>query len=263
LKILLATPAHGGQVCVGYHESVVNTLNFFNAEYPGIEIENRLLSLSILTLARNIFASIVLNDDSYTHLLFVDSDMAFSPALIAKMLAFRKPVVGVIAPRRRFDYASYFGLGRNLDNALTSKLLAAEYIGTGSIIRSKKPNGESTYEIKDGFIQTRGVGTGILLVERDVFVKIRERFPEQWVPSPGKHVEGTGLTGGLLHCFDAEKGEDGLYPGEDVAFCRRWVDGCGGEVWANVDEIIVHIGSENFVGQYLFKLQHEAKSRSK
>jgi hypothetical protein len=241
---------------------VINTLLFFKSEYPGIEIESRVLSLSVLTLARNVFASMVLNDESFTHLLFVDSDMAFSPSLVAKMLAFRKPVVGVIAPRRRFDYATYFALGRFNDNPLTSKLLAAEYIGTGSLMKRKGPDGTTTCEIEDGFVRTKGVGTGILLIERGVFERIRERFPEQWVASPGKHVQGTGLEGGLLHCFDPERGDDGLYPGEDVAFCRRWVDGCGGEVWANVDEFIVHIGHENFVGQYLFKLQHEAARRS-
>ncbi len=85
---------------------------------------------------------------------------------------------------------------------------------------------------------------------------IRERFPELWVEPPHKGLEHIGLNGGLLQCFDPVLGEDNRFPGEDVAFCRRWVDGCGGEIWANVDKIIVHIGSENYVGQYLYKLQH-------
>jgi hypothetical protein len=261
MKIMLATPAHGGQVCTGYYTSVVKTLLFFKDEYPGIEIDLRLLSLSILPLARNLFASLVLEDRSYTHLLFVDSDMGFSPSLIAKMIAFQKPVVGVIAPRRRFDYKTYFELGRTLDNAVTSKLLGAEYIGANSVVGSPGSDGEKSVEVKDGFVQVTGVGTGIMLIERSVFERIRERYPDQWVANPGKQGEGAGLKGGLLHCFDPERGEDGLYPGEDVAFCRRWVEGCGGEIWANVDEFIVHIGHENFVGQYLFKLQHQHENR--
>ena len=63
------------------------------------------------------------------------------------------------------------------------------------------------------------------------------------------------MHGGVLQCFDSIQGPDGLFPGEDIAFCRRWVEGCGGEIWSSVDEAIVHIGQENFVGQYLFKLQ--------
>jgi len=258
LKILLATPAHGSQVCVAYHESVVNTLMFFKSEYPGIEFESRMISVSMLSLARSAFASMVLNDESFTHLLFIDSDMGFSPSLIAKMIAFQKPVVGIIAPRRRFDYATYFKLGRTLDDPTTSRLLAADYIGEGQIVTKRKEGGATSYILKDGFVQTTFAGTGIMLIERSVFVEIRDRFPELWVPDPGTHGSMVGLKGGLLNCFEPERGENGIYPSEDVTFCRRWVEGCKGEIWANVDEFIVHVGTDQFIGKYLFKLIHEA-----
>jgi hypothetical protein len=50
--------------------------------------------------------------------------------------------------------------------------------------------------------------------------------------------------------------ENGHYCGEDTAFCRRWVQGCGGEIWAVVTETITHVGQEIFAGHYLTKLQH-------
>ena len=50
--------------------------------------------------------------------------------------------------------------------------------------------------------------------------------------------------------------EHGLYGGEDAAFCRRWVEGCGGEIWSVITETIVHVGTERFVGNFLTKLQH-------
>jgi hypothetical protein len=67
MKILLATPAHGGQVCVGYHESVANTPMFFKTEYPGIVFEPKIISVALLPVARDILASIVLNDPSVVH----------------------------------------------------------------------------------------------------------------------------------------------------------------------------------------------------
>jgi hypothetical protein len=94
-----------------------------------------------------------------------------------------------------------------------------------------------------------------MLIHRDVFVAIKARFPELWVENPGEKYRSFGLQGGVLQCFDSVQGSDGLFPGEDIAFCRRWVEGCGGEIWSSVDEAIVHIGQENFVGQYLLKLQ--------
>ena len=89
-----------------------------------------------------------------------------------------------------------------------------------------------------------------------MFVAIKERFPDLWVDKPGEQVRSFGLRGGLLQCFDAVQGADGLFPGEDLAFCRRWVDGCNGEIWSSVDEVIVHIGYETYLGNYLLKLHH-------
>jgi hypothetical protein len=73
-------------------------------------------------------------------------------------------------------------------------------------------------------------------------------------------IEGSygrfGLTGGVLQCFQPMQDENGVYDGEDTAFCRRWVHGCGGEIWAVVTETITHVGQEKFVGNFLTKLQY-------
>ena len=47
-----------------------------------------------------------------------------------------------------------------------------------------------------------------------------------------------------------------LYVGEDMAFCLRWVEGCGGEIWSVVTETILHVGTDRFVGRFLTKLEH-------
>src|SRR5262245_56036156 len=125
MKILLATPAHGGQVCVGYHESIVNTLMFFKTEYPGIVFEPKIISVALLPVARDILASIVLNDPSYTHLLFIDADMGFKPELIAKLIAFQEDVAGVIAPKRKFDYAAFHRVSATHPNPIPSPLVSS------------------------------------------------------------------------------------------------------------------------------------------
>jgi hypothetical protein len=256
MKILLGTPVHGGMVCLGYHETILRMLAFFGKEYPGIGFETRSIVSSVLPFARNILASMVLNDTSFSHLLFVDSDMGFSPALIAKMIAFQKPVVGCICPKKSFNYDWFHASAATYDNPMIARLLANDYIGgQGAVIAETGPNGQRSARLVDGFVRVQYAGTGILLVHRDVFAAIKARFPELWVENPGEKYRSFGLEGGVLQCFDSIQGADGLFPGEDIAFCRRWVEGCGGEIWASVDETIVHIGQENFVGQYLLKLQ--------
>ena len=256
MKILLGTPVHGGMVCLGYHETILQTLAFFGTQFPGIKFETRSIVCSVLPLARNILASMTLNDASLSHLLFVDSDMGFSPALIAKMIAFRKPVVGCICPKKSFNYEWFHASAATYDNPMVARLLANDYIGgQGAVIAETGPNGERSARLVDGFVRVQYAGTGILLINRDVFIAIKARYPELWVENPGEKYRSFGLQGGVLQCFDSTQGPDGLFPGEDIAFCRRWVEGCGGEIWSSVDEAIVHIGQENFVGQYLLKLQ--------
>jgi hypothetical protein len=262
MKILLATPAHGGQVCVGYHESVLNTLMFFKTEYPGIVIDTKIISLALLPAARDILASIVLNDPSYTHLLFVDSDMGFKPELIAKLIAFQQDVVGVVAPKRKFDYAAFHRVSAVDPNPVTARLVAADYVADADIITATGPNGEKRCEIREGFVPVRRAGTGVLLIARAVLEKIKERYPSLWVEKPPAVHRDFGLEGGLLQCFQPVQDANGLYVGEDIAFCQRWVEGCGGTLWASIDEPIIHIGQENFVGQYLHKLLHASRHAS-
>ena len=256
MKILLGTPAHGGMVCLGYHESVLRTLATFRNEFPGIQFENRSIVCSVLPLARNILASMVLNDPSFTHLLFIDSDMGFSPSLIAKMIAQQKPVVGAVCPQKKFNYDWFHASAKTHPNPAVARILANDYVGgQGAIMTTPGPDGKRQTQMVEGFVRVSYAGTGIMLIHRSVFETMKEKFPELWVANPGERHKQFGLEGGVLQCFDVVQGPDGLFPGEDLAFCRRWVDVCGGEIWSCIDEAIAHIGQENFVGQYLLKMQ--------
>ena len=64
-----------------------------------------------------------------------------------------------------------------------------------------------------------------------------------------------GVNGGLLQCFDPVRDKDGIGLGEDVSFCLRWSHELKGEIWANIDEPIVHVGQDSYTGHYLSKLK--------
>jgi hypothetical protein len=255
MKVLLGTPNHGGQVHLGYHESIIRLLAFFRDNFPNIEFETRHPVCSMVTFARNVLASLVLNDRSYTHLLFIDSDMVFSPSLIARMIAFNKPVVGCICPMRSFDYTWYHASGIVHQDPMVARLLAATYIGAAGLMTSKGPNGDAQTEVVDGFVRAHYGGSGIMLIRRDVFEQLKQRYPELWVEKTGSLHRAFGLNGGVLQCFECVQAANGIYIGEDVSFCARWVNGCGGELWTCVDEVVGHVGQENFLGQYLLKMQ--------
>ena len=198
-----------------------------------------------------------------THLLFVDADMGFAPSLIEHMIAADKPVVGSMAPHRKLDLAKYYALqGRDRRSRPIARLVAMEYVNAGSIEFDDAPAkaGESrSFDdlVIDGpCIRVRKTGAGILLIQREVFERLKERYPELWCTQIDDTYANFGLTKGVLQCFEPMPNEHGLYGGEDAAFCRRWVEGCGGEIWSVVTETIVHVGTEKFVGNFLTKLQH-------
>jgi hypothetical protein len=255
MKILLGTPVHGGTVCLGYHEAVVRLLAFFHQNFPKIHFEQRSPVCSMVTFARNLLASIVLNDKSYSHLLFIDSDMVFSPALIARMIAFNKPVVGCICPMKSFDYQWFHASGVVHQDPMIARLLATAYVSGEALMMTTGPNGERWPEVVDGFVRAHFGGTGIMLIRRDVFEQIKQRHPDLWVEKPNTYYAGFGLSGGVLQCFETIRGDDGIHNGEDVSFCHRWVKGCGGEIWCCIDEVVGHIGQESFFGQYIVKMQ--------
>ncbi len=260
MKIMIATPAYGGEVTTTYCDALIWLLDHFREKHPHIRFQHKFVSLSVLSFVRNLYASLVMQDESYTHLLFVDADMGFAPSLIERMIAADKPVVGSIAPLRGLDLAKFHALSGEISDPAVARLVAQDYANAGSIdfIEDSKGDGRTSMDLMvDGpCIRVRMTGTGVMLIKREVFDRIRQRYPELWC----EHIQNTyanfGLTKGVLQCFEPMPNEHGLYGGEDASFCQRWVEGCGGEIWSVVTETIVHVGPEKFVGNYLTKLRH-------
>jgi hypothetical protein len=262
MKILIATPAFGGQVTTTYCDTLVRLLDHFAEKHPHIRFDHKFLSLSLLPFMRNVFANLVMQDESYTHLLFIDADMGFAPSLIEHMIAADKPVIGAIYPHRRFDLETFYALRDEIADPAVAQMVAMDYVGAGSVQlvdgapRSGEIHSASNLVIDGPCIRVRDVGAGILLIRREVFERLKQRYPELWCERIEDTYGKVGITGGVLQCFEPMPDEHGHYCGEDTSFCRRWGEGCGGEVWAVVTETIAHVGSEKFAGNFLTKLQH-------
>ncbi len=260
MKVVIATPVYGDTVSSGYHASILETIGFFAREFPHIEFVHRVRSTSFFPQVRNVLASEVLHDPSMTHLLLVDPDMGFGPALIAKMLAFGKPVVGAIYPEKKRSYDRFRQIVNTGVGVVQAEVAALDYVHAGdALVRRPGRDGRDEIEVVDGFVRVTRAGTGLLLVAREALETLRERLPALWKAEPEDWVRGIGLEeGGFLQCFSVETGVDGLEVGSDVAFSRRWVEGCGGEIWSCVDEAVVRSGTDTYIGHFLSRLQAEA-----
>lgn len=240
MRCLIGTPAYNFSLTAEYHTSIVRLVQHFHQLRPAIEFDTKILGSALLALSRNVLAHHVLADPRFTHLLFVDADMGFKPDLIARMLDFDQPVAGCIYPgrSRRLDQVTAAAAG----GAAPARALDAgvSYIGQ-PLLR------DGEVEIRGDFMRAKEVGTGIMLIKREALERMAAAFPEL---ATDKGAYSTLGAGPVVQMFEPFQGPEGVYYGEDVAFCRRWIERCGGEIWACLDAEIVHVGRDPVIANF-------------
>ena len=222
----------------------------------GIRWTYKQVALSDIALSRNIFASLVLADERYSHLLFIDSDMGFLPEAILGLLDFGHPVVACACPKRHVPWDKLRGI-------------AEAEVGAGRIGDARRPTSELmdialdynvdlkrfdgsdwVAERQGNFIKVPAVGTGIMLIRRDAL----EQMASDNVAIPRPGFSGLPLLAAhpLIDFFSPiETPDRSLIESEDISFCKRWVEDCGGEVWVDVVNRIMHYGMRGHSGRYL------------
>lgn len=235
-KILIGTPITDFSVTLPYFESVRRLERQLE---PRASFDFIFPQSAMLVFSRNVIANIVLRDESYSHLLFVDADMGFAPHLIEKMLDFDKPIVGCVAPARHLDMERLHAASRANEDARAAELAGQTYLMD-----------EPPLATSGSFHRVRYTGTGIMLIQRTTLVAMGRRFPELWSAASESPYHGLGLEGSVFQCFNPLKNQDNVYFAEDMSFCLRWTMACGGEIWVCADETIVHLGRVLFTGNY-------------
>lgn len=234
--IMAAVPAYGGDVITEFFMSALRLQEA--CQQKGIMCKFGTLSFPDIVEVRNIFTSIWYDRTDASHLLFIDSDMSFQPELIFDMLDFDKPVVGVIAVKKKYPI---------------------EFVGRAS------PGEPGQEPLVDGFVKVDGVGTGIMLIAREVIGEMLLQMPEIVDPYPiDKHpaselIKGQGLTR-LLRPFDPVVNHEIGRLSEDLSFSNRWLR-CGGEVWANASHYVGHVGRHEFKARYTDLLDLKRRER--
>jgi hypothetical protein len=104
------------------------------------------------------------------------------------------------------------------------------------------------YEVRNGFRKVPGAGTGFMLIRRAV----PERMVATGTALPVPGFNGPGYPGADFHDFFSHlRGRGGaVMHGEDTSFCRRWIDGCDGEIWCHETAKVTHHGSLAYPGDY-------------
>ncbi|MEM7060037.1 MAG: hypothetical protein AAF557_20845 [Pseudomonadota bacterium] len=203
--------------------------------------------------SRNMIASLFHSDSSFTHLLFIDSDMYFDAELVLQMLKFDKDFIGVASPSRKVVWDKVHRAAQRAEDPAELSRLGHHFIH--QLNHPNAPAKQQEITIDQGFVQAHAVGGGVLLLKRPVFARMTEAYPDLKEPVDSEERK-RGLTEywGFFNTL-RPGGSDTKIMAEDYAFCFRWREGCGGEVWCNVSQPITHYGANPMTGRLQDQLE--------
>lgn len=237
----IATPCYGNMVTHHYLKSILKLQKACIERNLPLSVDT-LGNESLVTRARNTLVATFLDRPQFSHLLFIDSDIAFEPEQVFRMLDSGHEVVGGVYPIKWLDWQRIGGVVRagHPDPEPVSLHYAVEFDG-------------QEIKAREGFAKARYVATGFLMLRRSGLERMRERYPELKINVA--HVAGLPRSENHYAFFDTMIDPDTrTYLSEDYAFCRRW-QAIGGEIWVDLRSKLTHIGSVGFRGDLTQVLQ--------
>ena len=249
-KIFVATPMYGGQ-CSGMYTKSKADLATISTQY-GMDVRFfYLFNESLITRARNYLVDEFLRSP-YTHLMFIDSDIHFNPNDVLTLAALDKEIIGAPYPKKCIAW-------EKVRNAVDAGLADDDPVQleeyTGDFVFNPA-SGTSEIKVSEP-VEVLEIGTGFMLVRREVFEKFREAYPQfSYKPDHNRSENFDGSR--YIHAFFdtvidsdafAGKGSGGSdrYLSEDYMFCQ-FTRKIGIKTWLCPWMKLGHVGSYVFNG---------------
>lgn len=246
-KLFVATPMYGGMNHGMYMKSCLD-LQVMMIRY-GVEIKfSFLFNESLITRARNYLVDEFLRSEC-THLLFIDSDIHFSPQDVVALMALDKDVIGGPYPKKSINWNNVAHAARTQPDLPASELenLVGDYVF--NVVKGTKQ-----FSVTEP-LEVLEIGTGFMMVKREVFSKLEESYPQlRYKPD---HVGQKNFDGSrYIHAYfdtiidsidSATGGGSDRYLSEDYMFCQLWRK-IGGKIYLCPWMKTRHIGTYTFSG---------------
>ena len=238
LNVFFATPCYGGLVTDQYFLSMFR-LSQALMQY-GIKFRiTTLRNESLIPRARNILTAMFLEDQSSTHLMFIDADIEFDPESVIRMLAMDEDVIAAAYPKKTINWGMVKAAAQRGEENLST-------FGADYAINLKVEPGTNRVRSHMGTVEVLDASTGFFLVKKEVVEKMTQHYPEL-------HYRNDSSIDPKFnpYCYalwdTMIDPKDKRYLSEDYTFCRRWQD-MGGEIWVDPNTKLNHVGSYTFEG---------------
>lgn len=250
IRLMVCTPVHS-ECSIHYTQSLLKfQLACMNRN---IHVAFTLLKSSLVTQGRNLCVSSFLTEEAlpgknFTHMLFIDSDIAFKSESIFRLLKADKEVIAIPYPIKHVNYDKIW------ERMEEGKIGDAKTLSRSGFQFPLKADKSDKIELKKGVMEVTHAPTGCMLIKRETFEKMIEHYPEREIIQPniinGKEENKKNMYNffDCIHVPETKK-----YYGEDFGFCRLWTK-MGGKIHILATEDIVHIGEYSYAANFLDEL---------
>jgi hypothetical protein len=252
MRPLIMTPSHDGKFFANY---VASAMALMGASVEvGLPVNFMFhCGESLITRARNQCVARFLADPQWTHLVWVDGDIGYSPMAIFRLLLSDHDIAAGVYPLKRENWPA-----EGLPVGTTQQDFVDLYT---SYTANSGRNDEDTIDLPigpDGFVPVREAPTGFMSIKRQALERMIAAYPQlKYVPE--ECPDGTFE----LHyrLFDVMVDPDtNRYLSEDYAFCRLWID-IGEQVFIDTNSNLSHQGQKMYRGDFARSL-HRAPANA-
>lgn len=230
-KLFLSTPCYGGLCLEPYMSSVIRLQILMIKE--GIQLfidttENE----SLVHRARNVSVGRFMQKSDADYFMFIDADVHFDPEAVVRLVKSGHDISVACYPKKIIMWDQAANNIKNGDDRNPSMMASSLVVNFGATNRP----------IQNGFIEILDGPTGFMVIKRDVFKRMEEKFPELWCKNDHQNRDFDDYHA----CFDCMIDPvSKRYLSEDYAFCRRWQQ-MDGKIFADVNTTLGHVGNLPF-----------------
>jgi len=239
IHLAVATPCFGGQVSSIYASSIFALQRALHAK-SNVDLTVHLRDGdALITRARANLVTLFLDDPAATHLLFIDADIGFTPEQVFRLIESGADMVAGVYPIKRVNW-------NKAKRAIEAGRLNVPAASLDYVLELDDPDHVG---VVNGFTRVRYAGTGFLMIRRHVIERMCQHPDHAQLQFFREHsldaLAGSPNRFALFECMIDPA--TGTYLSEDFAFCKRWTD-IGGEIWADLDSRLDHVGPSVFHG---------------
>jgi hypothetical protein len=283
--VYILTPCYGGVCSVNYLTCLFNTIKVFEKLKINVSVEF-CQNDSLVTRARNNLIAKAMTNPNMTHVMFIDNDIVWEPMDVLKLFVANKGVIGGVYPLKKYNWEKLLVDPQNSYNTNVigswlekkNKSILKEAISDLDFIKhrllSYNVNLLSTQlQIQENLLQVRHVATGFMMIQRNVFERLIELYPETKYTDDIGYLskEETKFAFGLFNTGVVDQ----HFLSEDFWFCDLWMKTATatsttksvleqsasskeefetGSIWIDISISLIHQGTETFKGCYLSSL---------